>query len=178
MAFCSKCGTQMSDGVKFCPSCGNPAEGNQQQQQQQQYQQYQQPGQGANYSNPFQNVMNTADSTSSYHPQDIAANKTMAILAYIGILVLIPIFAVQNSPYTRFHANQGLLLFICEAILGILWMIVARAFLFVWGLLTFFSIIFWLISIGLLLLAILGIVNAVNGKAKELPLIGKIRLLK
>jgi uncharacterized membrane protein len=102
----------------------------------------------------------------------------MAILAYIGILVLIPIFAVQNSPYTRFHANQGLLLFICEAILGILWMIVARAFLFVWGLLTFFSIIFWLISIGLLLLAILGIVNAVNGKAKELPLIGKIRLLK
>ena len=24
MAFCSKCGTQLSDGAKFCPKCGNP----------------------------------------------------------------------------------------------------------------------------------------------------------
>jgi uncharacterized membrane protein len=173
MAFCSKCGTQMGDGVKFCPSCGNPAEGNQQQQQQ-----YQQPGPGANSSNTFQNMMNTSDTTGSFHPQDIATNKTMTILAYLGILVLIPLFAVKNSPYTRFHANQGLLLFICEAILGILWMIIASALMFVWGLLTFFSIIFWLVSIVLLVLAILGIVNAVNGRAKELPVIGKIRLLK
>ena len=22
MAFCQKCGTQMADGAKFCPSCG------------------------------------------------------------------------------------------------------------------------------------------------------------
>lgn len=26
MAFCSKCGTQLSDGAKFCPNCGNPTE--------------------------------------------------------------------------------------------------------------------------------------------------------
>ncbi|MDR0818680.1 MAG: zinc-ribbon domain-containing protein [Oscillospiraceae bacterium] len=25
MAFCSNCGTQIDDGVKFCPSCGQPA---------------------------------------------------------------------------------------------------------------------------------------------------------
>ena len=24
MAYCSKCGTQLSDGTKFCPKCGNP----------------------------------------------------------------------------------------------------------------------------------------------------------
>ena len=24
MAYCSKCGTQLSDGDKFCPKCGNP----------------------------------------------------------------------------------------------------------------------------------------------------------
>lgn len=24
MAFCSKCGTQLNDGAKFCPKCGNP----------------------------------------------------------------------------------------------------------------------------------------------------------
>ena len=26
MAFCSKCGTQVNDGTKFCPKCGNPME--------------------------------------------------------------------------------------------------------------------------------------------------------
>lgn len=29
MAFCSKCGTQLSDGAKFCPKCGNPTVGTQ-----------------------------------------------------------------------------------------------------------------------------------------------------
>ena len=27
MAFCSKCGTQVGEGEKFCPSCGNPVDG-------------------------------------------------------------------------------------------------------------------------------------------------------
>ncbi len=27
MAFCSKCGTQIGEGEKFCPSCGNPVDG-------------------------------------------------------------------------------------------------------------------------------------------------------
>lgn len=29
MAFCNKCGTQLSDGAKFCPKCGNPIESTQ-----------------------------------------------------------------------------------------------------------------------------------------------------
>ena len=38
--------------------------------------------------------------------------------------------------------------------------------------------IFALLSLVFLILAIIGIVNAVNGRAKELPLIGKIQILK
>ena len=26
MAYCSKCGTQLSDGTKFCPKCGTPCD--------------------------------------------------------------------------------------------------------------------------------------------------------
>lgn len=26
MAYCGKCGTKVDEGVKFCPSCGNPME--------------------------------------------------------------------------------------------------------------------------------------------------------
>ena len=29
MAYCSKCGSQLSDGAKFCPKCGNPIESTQ-----------------------------------------------------------------------------------------------------------------------------------------------------
>ena len=27
MEFCSKCGTEINDGVKFCPNCGNQLDG-------------------------------------------------------------------------------------------------------------------------------------------------------
>ena len=38
MAFCSKCGTQINDGAKFCPKCGQPTNAaSQQQVYQQQY---------------------------------------------------------------------------------------------------------------------------------------------
>ena len=43
---------------------------------------------------------------------------------------------------------------------------------------TIVSIVCSLAGLALLALAILGIVNAAQGKAKELPLIGSIKLLK
>ena len=33
MAFCGKCGAQLNDGAKFCPSCGAPTGSEQAQQQ-------------------------------------------------------------------------------------------------------------------------------------------------
>ena len=66
---------------------------------------------------------NTADTTAEFDQQDINNNKVMAILAYFGILVLVPILV-------------------------------------------------------LLILAIIGVINAANGKAKQLPVIGNIKLLK
>ena len=42
MAFCGKCGAQLNDGAKFCPSCGAPTGSEQAQQQT-----YQQPQQQA-----------------------------------------------------------------------------------------------------------------------------------
>lgn len=110
--------------------------------------------------------------------QEINDGKAFAILAYIGILVLIPIFAAKDNKFARFHANQGLLLFIAEVIYVIFYQIVTYFVLaFAWGL-------YWLLPIlglcGLVFLvfAILGIVNAAGEKTKELPVIGSIRILK
>lgn len=84
MAFCGKCGTKIEDGAKFCPACGAEA---------------QIPGENAqpqgDYGAKLQSLNNTADETAQFDAGDIQQNKVMAILAYIGILVLIPLFAAR-----------------------------------------------------------------------------------
>ena len=72
MAFCGKCGQKIEEGIKFCPACGAPVEVNATQSAQSQ-----QPAGG-------------------YNQADIEQNKVMAVLAYFGILVLIPIFAATE----------------------------------------------------------------------------------
>ncbi len=112
---------------------------------------------------------NTADSTAEFDPADISSNKVMAILAYFGILVLIPIFAAKNSKFARFHSNQGLILFLVALIVGILVNVLSKIHL---------GFIAWLLDVVVFIFAIVGIINAAQGKAKELPFIGKYRILK
>ena len=49
------------------------------------------------------------------------ANKVMAVLSYIGILVLVPLLAGnKNSEYLRHHINQGLVIWIGSLLADIL----------------------------------------------------------
>ena len=117
---------------------------------------------------------NTPNHASEYDPKDIQDNKVFAILAYIGILVLVPIFGAKNSRFARFHANNGLVLMIIEAItyfvLGILSSIPIVGLIF--------GVLIWLSSIFFTVIIIIGIINAARGQANELPIIGKIKILK
>src|SRR5580692_8759272 len=45
-------------------------------------------------------------------PADVAQNKMVATLAYVGPLVIVPLLAAPNSKFARFHANQALALFL------------------------------------------------------------------
>ena len=156
MKFCTKCGKQLEDGAKFCPDCGAGADGSTQNQ-----------SQGFNVNETIQNFNNTADSTADYSAADIENGKGLSVVAYIGILVLIPIFLANNNEFIRFHANQGLVLLIA----GIAVNVVACIPLVGW-------IVGLVGGIFCFVAMIIGIVNAVGGKAKELPLIGKLRILK
>jgi uncharacterized membrane protein len=97
---------------------------------------------------------------------DVEKNKIMAVLAYI--LFIIPLLGAKDSPFVMYHANQGLILFLfalaANIILGII------------------PIIGWLLlpvaNLVVLILAIIGIINAANGEMKPLPVIGKYQLLK
>ena len=101
----------------------------------------------------------------------------MAILAYLGILVLVPIFAAPQSKFARYHANQGLLLCIASIAFSVVYFILSAIILAISWRLHFIVSIIGLCGLVFLALMIIGIINAANGKAKELPVIGKFRLL-
>ena len=134
--------------------------------------------QETNFEDKFSDLNNTKDSTSEFSQQDINSNKVMSILPYLGILVLVPIFAAKDSKFARFHANQGLVLFLAEIAFYIVLTIVSAIILAISWKLYFIITILSLVWIVFLVLAIIGIINAANGKAKELPVIGKFTLLK
>ena len=161
MAYCGKCGTKVDEGVKFCPSCGNPMEAPAPEQQAQTQQNTAQ----TDFSAKVTNLNNTADITDQFDKDDIEKNKVMGLLAYI--LFFIPLLAAKDSPFARYHANQGLVLFLAAILSSVILII---------------PILGWIIapilSIVITVLAVIGIINALNGKAKELPIIGKFKILK
>lgn len=87
------------------------------------------------------------------------------MLAYI--VFLIPLVPAKDSNFARFHTNQGIVLVIAAVVS----VIIAAIPVIGW-------IIAPVIGIAVTVLAVIGILNVLNGKAKELPLIGKFRILK
>lgn len=165
MAFCSKCGAPVEDGAKTCPSCAAPVQTGDKAPEQQLIN---------NMGKMVSELGNTADRTADFGTQDIEKNKVISLLAYLSWLVLVPLFCAKDSDYAKFHCNQGLLLAICEivtsVVIGILSIIPVIGIVF--------AILGSLLGILFLLLTVFGIINAVSGKAKELPIIGKYRILK
>jgi len=112
--------------------------------------------------------------------KDAENNKGMAVVAYI--LFFIPLITGDHkkSPFVMFHTNQGAVLFITCVVVSvassILTTILYRLYL---GLISIFiGLIAPLVSIALFVLFIIGILNALKGIMKPLPVIGKITLIK
>ncbi len=86
-------------------------------------------------------------------------NTGMAILCYIGILVLVPLLTeAKHDEFVKFHIKQGLVLLI-------FWILGS---IFFW-----IPIFGWLLWIGVIVLMVMGIMAAANGQQKELPVIGQ-----
>src|SRR3954471_14186681 len=92
------------------------------------------------------------------NPAHGADNTGMAILCYLGILVIIPLLTeAKNDPFVKFHIKQGLVLLV-------IWVL---------GSVFFWVPIFgWLLWLAVVILTIMGIMSASHGKEKELPFIG------
>ena len=107
-----------------------------------------------------------ANQEMAFELDDIEKNKTMAGLAYF--IFFLPLIAAPESKFAKFHANQGLLLLI----LGVAGNII----------LGMIPILGWLLMVPfgilVLILGIMGLMNGFGGKTKELPMIGKFRIIK
>ena len=105
-------------------------------------------------------------------------DRVLAVLAYLGLLVFVPILSGSKSEFVRFHANQGLVLFICSVLWNALNWILSR---FVWfmdvGIISLGDLL-GIVNLALVVLAIVGIVNACKSKKEELPFIGNIVLFQ
>ncbi len=105
-------------------------------------------------------------SNQMFEKEDIEKNKAMAILAYI--IFILPLLAAKDSKFAMYHTNQGLVLFLLA--LGV--NVVGGIMPFVgWFIILPFG------NLLVIILAILGIINAAKGEAKPLPLIGGFMLL-
>lgn len=95
-------------------------------------------------------------------PQAKPEQKTlMGILAYVGVLLVIPFLMAKDDPFVKFHLKQGLVLLVIEIVVWVL----ASSMWQLWMILN-------LVQLGTLVLSIVGIVNVVQGKQQELPLVG------
>ncbi len=101
--------------------------------------------------------------------QEVEEGKAFAILSYVLSLIGLPFFLIplimRNNDFSLYHAKQTLMIWLVGIIGGV-----------VSGILTFVCIgviLAVVLAIGLLVLTIMGLINAAQGQQKPLPIIGK-----
>ena len=114
--------------------------------------------------------------------EQIKEGKSIAWLSYLNILFLIPLLVQPENPYTRYHARQGLMLFLLEVALGIVWGIL---FGIAWAIaaatyggavfcIPLVAAIMGILYVLTLVLAIIGIIQSASGKFWRMPVFGPL----
>lgn len=93
-------------------------------------------------------------------------SKLYACLSYLSILIIIPALFSGKDSFVRFHLNQGLILLIGNILFGCI------------SFIPHMTLIGDILNCIVLILAIMGIVSAFQGQEKELPVIGRIKLIR
>lgn len=181
MANCQNCGAPIAEGTTFCTACGAPVAQQpaapQYQQPAPQYQQpapqYQQPApqyQQPVYTAPVQ-VVDPSDHTADFDAKDISDNKIIAMAAYLlsTLGIIIALLAAPESKYASFHARQALKLDIVNILLTIAMAVLCWTFIV--------PIVGGIASAALFVIRIILFFQVCGGKAKDAPLLNKLKFL-
>lgn len=95
------------------------------------------------------------------------SQRIICAAAYFGFFFFLPLVLMPSSREAKFHANQGLVLFLFNLICSV----------FGSALSAVFGGIFEIIAVLPPILMVYGAANAYRGNMTELPFIGKIRLI-
>jgi len=101
-----------------------------------------------------------------------ASDRTLfLVLSYLGIFALIPLLAKKDDPEVQWHAKNGTALFIAELV----WVAIGIAFLFAGAHIPFlrcgWAVVRSAVWLGFLILSIVCIVKATQGKRLRIPII-------
>jgi len=152
MAFCSKCGSSVGEGLAFCPQCGAALD-------------------AAAVPPPF----SAPPPVGSAPPYAVAApasglqENVAACLSYaLGWLTGIVFLLIDKRPFVRFHAAQSIVVF---GALHIIRLVIAFVFLGASGLgfFSIWSLLSMLVSLVTLVAWIVLMVTAYQGKRLEVP---------
>ncbi|MBN1872214.1 MAG: hypothetical protein JW800_06555 [Candidatus Omnitrophica bacterium] len=95
--------------------------------------------------------------------KEIQEGKIFAVIAYIGILCLLPLLLKKENKFALFHGKQGLVLFLGEVIFSFVGII---------------PILGWLIGfLGIVIcgiFSIIGIVQALTGNYWKMPVVADL----
>lgn len=118
----------------------------------------------------------------NYSEKDINDGKPLAAIGYFPLCglptFLIPMLAAKENPFAQYHAKQAAVLYIAgfvgglavvmiNVVLGILANVSGVGAIGCVGGLLYIPLL------GLFVLMVIGIVNALQGQAKEIPLLGQ-----
>ena len=94
--------------------------------------------------------------------------KTMAIITYITFIGLIIAFIVNNdkkNSFTAYHIRQSLGIYLLWAAVRLAYSLIASFM--------FFPLLSWIIYIVMIALVIIGLIAAMQGETKPVPVIGE-----
>ncbi len=135
----------------------------------------------------FTEIINDVkDESDSFSKEEVENGKVMGALSYV--IPFIPYLLEKKNKFVRFHAKQGMNLFIIFVIYSILSKILTgvikiKKFIY-YGAVEYRVTPWWvtfplsIIGIAIFIFSVVGIIYALNGKAKELPIINKLKILK
>ncbi len=98
----------------------------------------------------------------------VEEGKTMATVSYITFIGLIIAFIINNdkkNTFTAYHIRQSLGIYLLWAAIRLVYFLLA-SFIYI-------PLLSWIIYLAMIALVVLGILAAVNGETKPVPIVGE-----
>lgn len=125
------------------------------------------------------------DDTKKFSKEEVSDGKVMGVISYL--VPFVPYFTEKNNKFVKYHARQGmnlLILYLMYLFLQVMVSFIKVRRTIYYGRVSYWITPWWIsfplkiILIGILSLLVWGIVDVCNGRARKLPILNKIKIIK